>query len=151
MIRYQKTSGSIRAQRFLRVLLDTHAFLWWIADPDHPRLSSTAKEAIADGQNDIIFSVASVWELAVKASLGRLEVPELKIPKDFGRFIAEQAAANDFEVLSISLDHAMGVYQLPHHHGDPFDRLLIGPGSGGGHTLLSKDSEFSSYSVDVIW
>lgn len=74
------------------MLLNTHAFLWWIADPDHPRLSSTAKEAIANGQNDIIFSVASGWELAMKASLGRLEVPELKIPKDFGRFERLQGA-----------------------------------------------------------
>lgn len=133
------------------MLLDTHAFLWWIADPDHAKLSSTAKDAIADEQNDIIFSVASGWELAIKASLGRLEVPELKIPKDFGQFIVEQAAENDFEVLSVSLDHAMGVYELPHHHRDPFDRLLIAQALAEGIPLLSKDSEFSSYSVDVIW
>lgn len=133
------------------MLLDTHAFLWWIADPDHPRLSSTAKEAIADERNDIIFSVASGWELAIKASLGRLEVPELEIPKDFGRFIAEQAVENDFEVLSVSLDHAMGVYQLPLHHRDPFDRLLIAQALAEGLPLLSKDSELSSYPVNVIW
>ncbi len=124
------------------MLLDTHAFLWWIADPDHAKLSSTAKDAIADEQNDIIFSVASGWELAIKASLGRLEVPELKIPKDFGQFIVEQAAENDFEVLSVSLDHAMGVYELPYHHRDPFDRLLIAQALAEGIPLLSKDSEF---------
>lgn len=87
----------------------------------------------------------------MKASLGRLEVPELKIPKAFGRFITEQAAENDFEVLSVSLDHAMGVYELPHHHKDPFDRLLIAQALAEGMPLLSRDSEFSSNSADVIW
>lgn len=133
------------------MLLDTHAFLWWIADTDHPKLSPVAKEAIADGRNNIMFSVASGWELAIKASLGRLEVPELKVPKDFGRFITEQAANNDFQVLSISLNHAVGVYQLPHYHGDPFDRLLIAQAIAENIPILSKDSEFASYPVDVLW
>lgn len=133
------------------MLLDTHAFLWWIADTNHPNLSPTAKETIADGQNNIVLSVASGWELAIKASLGRLEVPELTVPKDFGRFITEQATSNDFQILSISLDHAMGVYQLPHHHGDPFDRLLIAQAITENIPILSKDPEFSSYPIDVLW
>lgn len=133
------------------MLLDTHAFLRWISDPDHPSLSCTAKEAIADGRNNITFSVASGWELAIKASLGRLEVPGLEVPEDFGQFIAQQASENDFEVLSITLDHAMGVYQLPHHHRDPFARLLIAQALTEDIPLLSKDSEFSSYAVEVIW
>ncbi len=133
------------------MLLDTHAFLWWIASPDHPKLSSKAKEAIADERNDIILSVVSGWEIAIKASLGKLEVPGLELPEDLERFVSEQAAENDFDILTVRLDHAMRVHQLPYYHKDLFDRLLIAQALLEGVPVLSKDSEFSSYPVDIIW
>jgi PIN domain nuclease of toxin-antitoxin system len=128
----------------LRALLDTHAFLWWIADD--ARLSEKAREIILDGRNELLFSAASGWELSIKAGLGKLELTE-----DLERFVADQISRNAFQVLPIYLSHALYVRKLPHYHRDPFDRLLISQAVLEEMPLLSADPQISRYSIEVVW
>jgi PIN domain nuclease of toxin-antitoxin system len=128
----------------LRALLDTHAFLWWITDDS--RLSERAREFISDGENELLFSAASGWEVAIKAGLGKIELSE-----DLERFLTEQLHRNAVGVLPVNLGHAMGVYGLPDHHRDPFDRLLVAQCVSERLPLLSRDTAFQRYPVEVIW
>jgi PIN domain nuclease of toxin-antitoxin system len=128
----------------VRALLDTHAFLWWIAGDE--RLSMLASQAIADGRNEIFVSAASVWEIAIKGRLGRLN-----IPGDPGQFIGGQMIENSFRGLPIVAGHALRVWELPDHHRDPFDRMLVAQAQVEGLTLVSRDPEVSRYDVEVIW
>lgn len=128
----------------MKVLLDTHVFLWWITDD--ARLSPRARKIIADGENEIFFSAASGWEIAIKAGLGRLKLPE---PPE--RFIPKQLELNAIQVLPVQLSHALHVYNLPQLHRDPFDRLLIAQAQVEKLPILSNDPQFSQYQVKVIW
>ncbi len=128
----------------MRLLLDTHTFLWWITDS--PQLSRRARRMITSGDNEIYFSAASGWEIAVKASLGRVVLPE-----DPERFIPRQLAANAFQTLPLQLRHALRVYGLPDLHRDPFDRMLIAQAMAEGLAILSGDTQFSGYPVKVVW
>ena len=128
----------------MRILLDTHTFLWWITD-DH-RLSQRGSELFSDGNNELLFSAASGWEIAIKASLGRLDVPD---PLD--RFVSEHLFRNHIGVLPIQLSHALRVVALPQYHRDPFDRLLVAQAQVEGLSLLSSDKRFADYDVDVLW
>ncbi len=128
----------------MRVLLDTHAFLWWISDS--PELSDDAREAIADGRNAPVFSAVSGWEIAIKAGLGKLELPDPP-----AKFVNEQLSKNDLEVLPIHLRHTLGVYELPDHHRDPFDHLLISQALVERLPILTADPNFSRYPVEAIW
>ncbi len=128
----------------MRALLDTHAFLWWISGDEH--LSDRASHAIADGRNEIFVSAASIWEIAIKARLGRLS-----IPGDPGRFIGGQLVENAFRGLPIVAGHALRVWELPDHHRDPFDRMLIAQAQVEGLALISRDSEVARYDVEVVW
>lgn len=128
----------------MRALLDTHAFLWWITDDS--RLSGRAREFISAGENELLFSAASGWEVAIKADLGKIELPE-----DPERFLTEQLHRNAVGVLPVNLGHAMGVYSLPDHHRDPFDRLLVAQCVSERLPLLSRDTAFERYPVEVIW
>lgn len=102
----------------MKALLDTHIFLWWItADP---RISEKAAAIISEEDNQIYFSAAGCWEIAIKARLGKLRLPGRGID-----IIGEQISDNGFIALAITLNHAMQVYKLPDHHRDPFDRILI--------------------------
>ncbi len=127
-----------------RLLLDTHAFLWWISDD--PRLSRPAREAIADGRNAVFLSAASAWEMAIKSGLGRLRLPE-----DLEAFLAEQLRANGFKPLPVTLSHALAVRQLPDHHKDPFDRMLVAQAIREDLTLVSGDAEIARYPVPRLW
>jgi PIN domain nuclease of toxin-antitoxin system len=128
----------------VRLLLDTHAFLWWVADD--ARLSRRARSAMASGTNTCLLSAASAWELAIKASLGKLDVGG-----DVARFVAEQVALNRFAALPVELDHAVGVAALPLHHRDPFDRLLAAQALAEDAAVVSADAIFSRYGVKRIW
>ena len=128
----------------MRVLLDTHAFLWWIADK--PEISDHARDTIADERNQVVFSVVSGWEISIKFGVGKLELPEAP-----DRFIVEQISINALEVLPIYLSHALGVHRLPHHHGDPFDRLLVAQALAERLPLISGDREIARYPVETIW
>jgi len=127
-----------------RLLLDTHAFLWWVDDA--PELSATARRAIGDVSNECCLSVASCWEMAIKASLGKL-----RLAKTVERFVSEQVTANGFTLLNIELRHTAKVEKLPFHHRDPFDRLLIAQAMMEKLSIVSADSIFSDYGVKVIW
>jgi PIN domain nuclease of toxin-antitoxin system len=126
------------------LLLDTHAFLWWISD--HPSLSSRARAAIADADNDCLLSVASCWELAIKVSLGKLE-----LASRLDRFVPDQLAANQMRLLPIDLRHTLRVANLPWHHRDPFDRLLLAQCAEDGLTLVSADTSLQPYGIDLLW
>lgn len=128
----------------MRVLLDSHAFLWWIGDD--PRLSPGAREVIAEGGNEIFFSAASAWELAIKSRLGRL-----RMPADFERFVADQIELNGFSVLPVELSHALRVHGLPPHHKDPFDRMLIAQALVEDMPLVSRDRRLAGYGVRLVW
>jgi len=128
----------------MKALLDTHVFLRWITDD--PRLSSRTREIIADGANQIFLSAASGWEIAIKAKLGRLRLPD-----DPERFIPRQLELNAIEVLPVQLSHALHVYELPEYHRDPFDRLLIAQAQLEKLPILTADSQICRYPVEVIW
>ncbi|MCW5699011.1 MAG: type II toxin-antitoxin system VapC family toxin [Rhodospirillales bacterium] len=128
----------------MRLLLDTHAFLWWATD--NPRLSKVARELIATGRNEVWISVASVWEIAIKARLGRLQVPP-----DFGRFLLDQIETNGFQVLPIQLAHALEVSRLEDHHRDPFDRVLVAQSRIERVPLISADIQLDAYGIERRW
>ena len=128
----------------MRILLDTHAFLWWITGDQ--RLSQRSIECISDGSNELFFSVASGWEIAIKAGLGRIDIPD---PLD--RFVSEHLFRNHMDVLAIQLSHALPVVTLPQFHRDPFDRMLISQAQIERLPILSSDKLLAAYDVEVIW
>lgn len=128
----------------LTALLDTHAFLWWVTDD--PQLSPTARAAIADPANTILFSVASAWEIAIKAGTGRYTLPER--PEIY---IPSRVASNGFTVLPIGMAHTLRTYALPPHHRDPFDRILIAQSMVEGVPIISVDSMVAAYGVPILW
>ncbi len=128
----------------MRVLLDTHVFLWWVLDDS--RLSERAREIIGEGKNDVLFSVASGWEIAIKSRLGRLRVPD-----DFERFMTDQLQLNDFRVLAVELAHALHVRSLPDHHRDPFDRMLVAQSRIEGLPIVGCDRRLADYGVELLW
>jgi PIN domain nuclease of toxin-antitoxin system len=127
----------------MKLLLDTHAFIWWDSDPT--RLSAAALAALHDPANQILVSVASVWEMIVKAQLGKLA---LRLPL---ADIITQQRANGCHVLEITLTHAMAVEGLTPVHKDPFDRILVGQALVEGAELVSADRVFRQYPVRVLW
>jgi len=128
----------------MRLLLDTHAFLWWIADD--PRLSERARKVIADAENEVYFSAVSAWEIVTKVGLGRLALPE-----DLDGFLAEQLRKNRFLPLAITIPHTLRVRALPEVHKDPFDRLLVAQAQAEGLVLVSGDRWVGHYPVPVLW
>ena len=130
--------------RATRVLIDTHVFLWWLADD--PALSTRARNCLSDSSTAVLFSAASGWELAIKSSAGRLEV---RGPLE--RFVTEELAANRMEVLPVALGHAMRVASLPWHHRDPFDRLLVAQALVERIPLVTADRALRRYGVEILW
>jgi PIN domain nuclease of toxin-antitoxin system len=126
----------------MALLLDTQAFLWWVADD--PRLSKRAARAIAG--TECLLSLASCWEMAIKASLGKLTLPGA-----VDRFVQEHLEVNGFNLIAISLEHVSGVAGLPHHHRDPFDRLLAAQALAEDLSIVSADPVFRRYGVTRIW
>ncbi len=127
----------------MRLLLDTHIFIWWADQPE--KLSPAALSALEDEANELILSVASVWEMQIKIQLGKLK---LSLPlKDL---IKNQQETNDIAVSPVALTHVLALDALPFHHKDPFDRLLIAQGIEEDLTLVTADSQFSAYSVKLL-
>lgn len=123
----------------MRLLLDTHAFLWWLQD--NPRLGREARRAVADPRAIVHVSAASVWELAIKGALGKLRVERADIP--------DEIAANGFVELPIGSRHAWQAGRLPRHHDDPFDRILIAQAQLEELTIVTHDPVFGKYDVSV--
>lgn len=128
----------------MKVLLDTHAFLWWIMNDR--RLSSMARAVLQDSTNTILLSAVSGWEIAIKVRLGKLVLPH-----EPRRFVTEHVAQNNLEVLPISLTHALHVSILPDHHRDPFDRMLVAQSQLERLPILSDDPLITRYSVTCLW
>ena len=128
----------------MNLLLDTHTFLWFIAGDTS--LSKAARSAIEDLNNNLYLSVASVWEIAIKVSIDKLELSE-----PFETFIPEQLAENGIELLDISVEHAAQIVSMPFHHRDPFDRLIAAQANVEKMTLLSVDEVFDSYGINRLW
>lgn len=127
----------------MKLLLDTHTFLWFI--DDNPRLSARAK-SLLESEVDLLLSVGSLWELAIKVGIGKLTLAQ---PYDI--FVPQQLRANDIEILPISLAH-LGVFStLPFHHRDPFDRLLIAQAMVENLPVVSIDTAFDAYSIKRLW
>lgn len=128
----------------MKALLDTHAFLWWITDD--PRLPPRARAFIADGENDLLLSAASCWEMAIKARLGKIILPRRP-----DVYIAEQMAKNRIEALPIQASHALHEFNLPSLHRDPFDRILVAQAQLENLPILTSDKLISRYKVVTIW
>ena len=128
----------------MRVLLDTHVFLWWV-EGDRA-LPVKARAALADQENECLISLASVWELAIKAGLGKL-----KLALPVKRYVVEHAVANGFGMLDIRMAHLGRVETLAPHHGDPFDRLLIAQAIEENLPVVSADPVFRKYGVKRVW
>lgn len=126
------------------ILLDTHAFLWFVWDD--PLLSPAAKQSIEDPANRKWVSIASCWEIAIKTGLKKLDLGE-----PAATFLPRELAMNHFELLGIRLAHATLVETLPLHHKDPFDRLLAAQALIDGIPLVSADAIFDQYGVNRIW
>jgi PIN domain nuclease of toxin-antitoxin system len=128
----------------VRYLLDTGVWLWSIGQVS--RLNQTARAILTDPQNDLYFSAASVWEIAIKASIGKLELPEppqVLVPRETARL--------GLRWLVVNQHHALSVYNLPIRHGDPFDRLLVAQALTEGLTLITADRQVRDYQVPVLW
>lgn len=128
----------------MRVLIDTHVFLWWV-EGDRA-LPAKARAVLANQDNECLFSLVSAWELAIKAGLGKLK---LAIP--VRRYVTEHVAANGFRMLDIRMAHVGRVESLPPRHGDPFDRLLIAQALEEKLPVVTADAVFRDYGVKRIW
>lgn len=127
----------------MKLLLDTHIFIWWADQPE--RLSPAALSALQDETNEIVLSVASVWEMQIKMQLGKLK---LSLP--LKEIIQNQQETNDLTISPVALPHVLALDALPFHHKDPFDRLLIAQSIAEGFTIVTADSQFSAYSVQLF-
>ena len=123
----------------MKLLIDTHVALWWLAGEP---VGEEAERQLTDSTNRVLLSAAVVWEIAIKRSLGKLDAPA-----DLVEVLTSAGAAP----APITLEHAATVERLPHHHRDPFDRLLVAQASVEGATIVSADPELSAYDVPVVW
>ncbi len=128
----------------MRLLLDTHAFLWFVGGD--ARLSEHARALILDPDNERFLSVASLWEMAIKASLGRLN-----LALSFPELVERQVRGNAMNVLPVQPRHLDRVKRLPFHHKDPFDRLIIAQAQAEGMPVVTRDAAFASYGVATLW
>ena len=128
----------------MRLLLDTHAFLWWIEGSS--RLSARARRAIQDGGNSKFVSAASAWEITTKYRLGKLPEASELAPN-----VVDAIAGEDFEELPVSVEDGARAGALPELHRDPFDRMLIAQALGAGLILVSRETLFDRYGVQRLW
>ena len=128
----------------MKLLLDTHCWLWWLVEPE--RLSETAREAITNFDNELWLSVASIWEIGIKVKTGKL-----KLPQALEILIPQQMQEDRLSALLITPRHALKAAPLPLHHKDPFDRMLIAQTQLEKCTLLTNDNAFASYYVATLW
>lgn len=123
----------------MNLLLDTHVLLWWLADADE--LTLPAREAIRDPERLVYVSAVSIWEITIKQALGKLKAP---------RALPDVIRAQPFEPLQMTVDHAFKVAELPDHHRDPFDRLLIAQCLVDGLTLVTRDAVIAKYDIPTL-
>jgi len=131
----------------MNLLLDTHSFIWWATEPE--KLSPQAHAACEDDNNNLLLSVASVWEMQIKLQLGKMRLDD-----SLRAFIKYQQQADELRILPITIEHVFALDNLPFHHKDPFDRMLIAQANAEGLVLISKDeiltAFLSSYSGELV-
>lgn len=127
----------------MQLLLDTHPFIWFINGDN--QLPEKIKKLIADSENECFLSIASIWEIAIKTSLGKLE-----LQSDFDK-ITDFLFDNDIEILPIKFEHLQTLLKLEYYHRDPFDRVIISQGIAENLIVLSKDEIFDKYPIKLIW
>ena len=128
----------------MKLLLDTHAFLWWVEGT--PTLGRRARAEVSNPDNEVLLSIASCWELAIKLSLGKL-----RLTQSLDRFIPEQLTRNGFALFGVEFRHVVRVADLPFHHRDPFDRVLVAQALQDELAIVSGDRVFRKYGVSVVW
>ena len=128
----------------MRLLLDTHAFIWWSSEPE--MLPKKVLAAFEDSENELTLSVASIWEMQIKVQLGKLDITEPL--KDL---IAIHQKEKDLQILPIFLNHVLALEKLPVHHRDPFDRILMAQASAERLIIVTKDQIFKEYPVRMFW
>ncbi len=124
----------------MNFLLDTHVLLWWLSD--HKSLTTKAVGAIKDGNNSIFVSAATAWEISIKRTLGKLKAPDE---------LEEALEANRFQQLPISIRHGLVAGNLPPHHDDPFDRMLLAQAQSEQLTIITHDARMEQYGVSILW
>ncbi len=124
----------------MKLLLDSHAFLWWLSED--PKLGAKARQAVADPASTVHISAATIWELSIKSALGKLDLD--------GADLVEEIEANDFVELPMTARHSLAAAGLPRHHDDPFDRMLIAQARIEGLTILTRDSVFRDYGIALM-
>jgi PIN domain nuclease of toxin-antitoxin system len=128
----------------MKLLLDAHTFLWFVWDD--AQLTNNAKELIINPTNQKFVSAAIHWEIAIKVSIGKLDLGE-----PYRAFMRREIARNNFDILPISVDHAAAVSVLPFHHRDPFDRMLIAQATVEQVPIVSGDTAFDAYPITRLW
>ena len=128
----------------MKFLLDTGVWLWSVGSVD--RLNKKARELLADGTQELYFSAASSWEIAIKASLGKLSLPDSP-----ASYVPSRLAMQGIQNLPVLTKHALAVYDLPMHHADPFDRLLVAQARTESMVLLTSDKMFRKYRINLLW
>lgn len=128
----------------MRLLLDTQCWLWWHGSPE--RLNQAAQKAIENPRNQLFFSAASSWEIAIKFGLGKL-----RLPRPPSQYVPERLLRGQTRPLAVEHSHALEVASLPSHHKDPFDRLLIAQARIEKLRVLTADPSFSIYEVEILW
>lgn len=128
----------------MRYLLDTHTLLWFIAEDKN--LSDRARRLILDSSSEILISIASLWEIAIKINIGKLA-----LDKPFNQLFPDELDSHGIDVLDITMDHFMQVTTLPLHHRDPFDRLIIAQALVERLPIIGVDSAFDAYGVSREW
>lgn len=128
----------------MRAILDTHVVLWWVTNDS--QLSQVVRDIISDPDNTLYVSVASSWEIIIKAQTGKLPLPEAPT-----QFIQSCLTVNRFESMAIDLSHVLQVDNLPDHHKDPFDRILIAQSQSENIPILTIDHLIARYPVQTIW
>lgn len=128
----------------MKLLLDTHTFIWWDSSPQ--KLSRKALDLCQNPENNLLLSIASIWEIQIKLQLGKLSL-NLPLPE----LIESQQQTNNIELLPINLTHLFTLDSLPNHHKDPFDRLLISQAIVEDAVLVSGDSILANYPVKIEW
>jgi PIN domain nuclease of toxin-antitoxin system len=128
----------------MKVLIDTHVLIWWTGDTN--QLSPLVRDMLADPQTELILSIVSIWEMQIKISLGKLS-----LQMDLPTLVEDEVSRNSFSLLPIELKHIYGLNDLPLHHKDPFDRLLIAQSMLEKMPIISIDEKFDAYGVQRLW
>ena len=128
----------------MKLLLDTHVFIWSVLEPE--KLSSQIVMLISSDDNDLFFSTASIWEMQIKIGIGKLHFDNL-----LSEIVAQQREINELKILPIKLKHIWQLNNLPLHHKDPFDRMIISQAITENLPILTIDNIFAQYPINTIW